>query len=131
MADNHRVYLECVRPDIGKRGMNKFYQIDRYGNEVTIRFGSIGAKDSEGRPFKAQQVSTKTFANSRAAEAYLVKQMRSKTNPKGTIKDSSTGRTIPKPPYKVIIDEVNAYDIRVIRGKKGVINFTMFNDDYI
>ena len=131
MSDNHRVYLECVRPDVGKRGMNKYYQIDRYGNEVTIRFGSINAKDSEGRPFQAQQVNTKTFANSRAAEAYLIKQMRKKTNPKESMKDSATGRTIPKPPYKVVIDEVNAYDIRIVRGKKGVINFTMFNDDYI
>jgi len=134
MSDIHRVYLECVHPEIGKKGMNKFYQIDRYGNEVSIRYGSIGEKNFEGRPISAQKVETKTFRTSREAEAFLIKQMRSKTNPKGkTMKDTSYDppRTIPKPPYKVLFDEVGGFDIRAIRGKKGVINFTMFNDDFI
>ena len=78
--DTHRIYLECVRPDIGKKGMNKYYLVERNGN-----------KD--------------------------------KMMPRGkTMKDSKTGQTIPKPPYKIVSEQKGFIDLSKIRGRLGIMN---------
>ena len=125
-SDNHVVYLECVRPDIGKKGMNKYYYLARYDDEVHTKYGSIGPKDSEGVPFKGTK-EVKTFANNRQAEAFLIKKMRSKTNPSGTMKDTKTGRTIPNPPYKVVMNKRGVVDLKAIRGRLGILNHSSFD----
>ena len=129
MGDNHIVYLECVRPDIGKQGTNKWYWIERFDNQVRARWGAIGPRNHEGFPIKwgSKNDTTTTYGNSRQAEAALIKQMRKKMNPSGTVTNSATGMKVPKPPYKVIKDETGVFDLREIRGRLGILNHMSFD----
>lgn len=120
--DTHRIYLECVRPDIGKKGINKYYLVERNGYKVTIKYGSINAKDSEGIPIKGT-TTTKTFPSIQKASIFMAKQVRAKTNPRGkTMKDTKTGKTIPKPPYKIVAEQKGFIDLSTLRGRLGIMN---------
>ncbi len=120
--DTHRIYLECVRPDIGKKGINKYYLVERNGYKVTIKYGSINAKDSEGIPIKGT-TTTKTFPSIQKASIFMAKQVRAKTNPRGkTMKDTKTGKTIPKPPYEIVSEEKGFFDTSTLRGRLGIMN---------
>ena len=120
--DTHRIYLECVRPDIGKNGMNKYYLVERNGNKVIIKYGAIGPKDSEGIPIKGTR-SVKSFPSVVGASSFFTKQVKDKMMPRGkTMKDSKTGQTIPKPPYKIVSEQKGFIDLSKIRGRLGIMN---------
>jgi predicted DNA-binding WGR domain protein len=127
MSDNHVVYLECVRPDIGKKGMKKYYWVARFGNNVTIKHGSITEKDNDGVPYKGTIIPF-SFSDSRSAEGFLIGKIKEKLNPGNkTIKDTKTGKTIPKPPYKVLSDERGVLDLNMLKGRLGVLNHLVFD----
>jgi len=120
--DTHRIYLECVRPDIGVKGMNKYYLVERNSNKVIIKYGTIGAKDSEGIPLKGTK-SVKSFPSVVGASSFFTKQVKEKMMPRGkTMKDSKTGQTIPKPPYKIVSEQKGFIDLSKIRGRLGIMN---------
>mgnify|MGYP003648382526 FL=1 len=120
--DTHRIYLECVRPDIGMKGMNKYYLVERNGNKVIIKYGTIGAKDSEGIPLKGTK-SVKSFPSVIGASSFFTKQVKDKMMPRGkTMKDSQTGQTIPKPPYKIVSEQRGFIDLSKLRGRLGIMN---------
>ena len=120
--DTHRIYLECVRPDIGVKGMNKYYLVERNSNKVIIKHGKIGAKDSEGIPLKGKKT-VKSFPSVVGASSFFTKQVKGKMMPRGkTMKDSKTGQTIPKPPYKIVSEQKGFIDLSKIRGRLGIMN---------
>ena len=120
--DTHRIYLECVRPDIGKKGINKYYLVERNGYKVTIKYGSINQKNSDGIPIKGT-TTVKTFPSVQKASIFMAKQVKEKTNPRGkTMKDTKTGKTIPKPPYEIVSEEKGFIDLSTLRGRLGIMN---------
>ena len=120
--DTHRIYLECVRPDIGKKGINKYYLVERNGYKVTIKYGSINEKDSEGIPRKGT-TTVKTFPSVQKASIFMAKQVKDKMFPKGkTMKDTKTQMTIPKPPYKIVSEQKGFIDLSTLRGRLGIMN---------
>jgi predicted DNA-binding WGR domain protein len=120
--DTHRIYLECVRPDIGKKGMNKYYLVERNGYKVTIKYGSINQKNSDGIPIKGT-TTVKTFPSVQKASIFMSKQVNDKLRPKGkTMKDSKTQMMIPKPPYKIVSEKKGFVDLSTLRGRLGIMN---------
>ena len=120
--DTHRIYLECVRPDIGKKGMNKYYLVERNGYKVTIKYGSINQKNSDGIPIKGT-TTVKTFPSVQKASIFMSKQVNDKLRPKGkTMKDSKTQMMIPKPPYEIVSEEKGFVDTSTLRGRLGIMN---------
>ena len=120
--DTHRIYLECVRPDIGKKGINKYYLVERNGYKVTIKYGSINQKNSDGIPIKGT-TTVKTFPSVQKASIFMGKQVNDKMNPKGkTMKDTKTEKVIPKPPYEIVSEEKGFFDTSTLRGLLGIMN---------
>ena len=120
--DTHRIYLECVRPDIGKKGINKYYLVERNGYKVTIKYGSINQKNSDGIPIKGT-TTVKTFPSVQKASIFMAKQVNGKTNPRGkTMKDTKTQKVIPKPPYEIVSEEKGFFDTSTLRGLLGIMN---------
>ena len=120
--DTHRIYLECVRPDIGKKGMNKYYLVERNGYKVTIKYGSINQKNSDGIPIKGT-TTVKTFPSVQKASIFMSKQVNDKLRPKGkTMKDTKTQKVIPKPPYEIVSEEKGFVDTSTLRGRLGIMN---------